>query len=95
VGSFRAGDFGLYDLLGNVWQWVDNCGGTAAAGALCEHPAQVRGGAFTTRRGVVASLPSGELAPDVRDSNIGFRVARDLDAVTTLRGNCANGTDSP
>ena len=95
VGSFRPGDFGLYDLLGNVWQWVDDCGGSSGRLGSCDHPAQVRGGAFSTRRSVVAVAPNGALAPDIRDSNIGFRIARDLDATSTLRENCASDTDSP
>ncbi|HUN27187.1 MAG TPA: SUMF1/EgtB/PvdO family nonheme iron enzyme [Steroidobacteraceae bacterium] len=94
VASFSAGDFGLFDLLGNVWQWVGDCAETAASGP-CGRRAEVRGGAFTTRFGALASLPAGILAPGVRDYNIGFRVARDVETVTAARADCSALTSSP
>ena len=32
-GAFRPNGFGLHDMLGNVWQWADDCYHTSYAGA--------------------------------------------------------------
>jgi Sulfatase-modifying factor enzyme 1 len=85
VGSFSPSELGLYDLIGNVWEWVADCGDSDAQ---CRY-GLVRGGAFTTRVSVAGSLPSGRVAPYQRDRNIGFRVARELDgAAPSALGLC-------
>jgi len=85
--AFRPGTYGLFDLLGNVWQWVD-CD-TVRSGVPCGSPAHVRGGAFSTRYAVVESLPTGTLSPITRDNNIGFRVARELQSAKPEPVDCA------
>ena len=87
TGSFSPSELGLYDVIGNVWQWMSDCRDAEHDSGLCRARA-VRGGAFTTRRSVVLQLPGSELPPMVRDRNIGFRVVRDLETTPGARLSC-------
>jgi formylglycine-generating enzyme required for sulfatase activity len=84
VGSFSANRFGLHDLSGNVWEWVEDCWEEAAPrpidGSAHEAPnCQIR----IMRGGSWASLPV-KIRPGHREPNhpgdvgefLGFRVAR-------------------
>lgn len=94
VGSFAPSDFGLYDLVGNVWEWMADCGKGGAGDSQCRQGV-VRGGAFTTRKNVAFTLPAGRLAIGTRDRNIGFRVARELSGASpTAQGLCAGTADA-
>ena len=65
VGSFRANDFGLHDMLGNVSEWVDDCWNDNYSGGPSDGRAWIsdecsrrvrRGGSwYETRGGVRAA----------------------------------------
>ena len=88
VGSLRPNAFGLYDMLGNVWQRTEDCGHENYSGAPRDGSAWVTGGDCTKRivRGgawfsSLDQLRSAIRAADpaeFRKNDIGFRVARSL-----------------
>lgn len=72
VGAKRPNDFGLFDTLGNVWEWCWDYADTARYGDY----RVLRGGGWADRKwSVRASVRRGS-APDARLDDIGFRVAR-------------------
>jgi len=87
AGSFGPNGFGLYDMLGNVWQWTADCFNGSYAGApitggawqtgTCDRRVR-RGGSWynlpkTLRAAMRDGVPAGN-----RDVTGGFRVARTL-----------------
>ncbi|MBV8810764.1 MAG: formylglycine-generating enzyme family protein [Acidobacteriaceae bacterium] len=89
VGSFRPNKFGLYDMAGNVGEWVEDCyhnayRDTPADGSAVEscmprfHNARVmRGGAWNAIPAWLRSASRDVEVPSLRADTFGFRVARD------------------
>ena len=88
VGSLRANAFGLYDMLGNVWEWALDCASLDYIGRPVDARAWVweggcsrriqRGGGWST--GPERSRPGfhGDGSADDRSDFAGFRVVREL-----------------
>jgi len=88
TGSFASSELGLFDLVGNAWEWTDECAVSGRAASRCAQTL-VRGGAFTTRRSIAIEVPSASLSPLTRDRNIGFRVLREIDGTPAVtRASC-------
>jgi formylglycine-generating enzyme required for sulfatase activity len=87
VGSFSANAYGLYDVLGNVWQWTADCwsksyvaapiDGAAWVQANCNRRA-ARGGAWTNRPWVLRSASRTSFGADRRYNYVGFRVVKSM-----------------
>ena len=88
VGSFSANAFGLHDVHGNVWEWVEDCwhgdyagappdGSARTSGGDCSRRV-LRGGSWDSYPGSVRSALRGWHAAGNRSYYLGFRVARTL-----------------
>lgn len=87
VGSFLANSFGLNDVLGNVWEWTEDCWNNSYQGAPTDGSAWVtsncsrrilRGGAWHQHARDLRSARRYSDIPDARTMGFGFRVARSL-----------------
>jgi formylglycine-generating enzyme required for sulfatase activity len=87
VGSFQPNAFGLYDMHGNVWEWVQDCENESYGGAPSDGSAWtagdcgrriLRGGAWNFDAQFLRSAYRGGNSADVRISINGFRVGRTL-----------------
>lgn len=87
VGSFKANAFGLHDLLGNVFEWTQDCwhddyvkapidGAAREDGDCSQHEA--RGGSWFSSPAYVRDAYRSHFAADDRNTRLGIRVARDL-----------------
>ena len=88
VGTFPANAFGLHDMHGNVWEWVEDCykkdyesvpnDGYAVVADDCRLRV-LRSGSWFSKPGHLRSAVRNRLRPDSRLHNFGLRVARDLE----------------
>jgi formylglycine-generating enzyme required for sulfatase activity len=89
VGKKKPNKFGLYDMHGNVYQWVEDCWhkdldrgpkDESAWVTDCDDPNRhtVRGGSWITRADVLRSFHRGLAVTIGQNNELGFRVARDL-----------------
>ena len=85
VGSFAANAFGLHDVHGNVFEWVQDCWNDSYAGSPGDGSAWesgecsrrvLRGGSWGDIPGLLRAADRVRDVTGYRDSNAGFRVAR-------------------
>jgi formylglycine-generating enzyme required for sulfatase activity len=89
VGSFAANGFGLYDMVGNVWEWTLDCwhdnydnapadgSDWAASGDCSKHV--VRGGSYVSFPAAVRCADRWGYPTSGRFDSVGFRLARTLE----------------
>ena len=72
VGAYPANRFGLYDTVGNVWEWVSDCWGA------CENPDLyvMRGGSYLLKEAEVKTVVRGHILKHERRGSVGFRLAK-------------------
>ena len=88
VGTYKPNAFGLYDMIGNVWEVVADCwhpnyvGAPGDGSAWGEEPncreSTLRGGSFVSNYASDRAAARHEAWPSAQFFNYGFRVARSL-----------------
>lgn len=87
VGSYPPNAFGLHDLIGNVWEWTEDCFYNDYASAKPDSAARtepacpartVRGGDWFSSEAALRPAARAKANADARHDDIGFRVARSL-----------------
>jgi formylglycine-generating enzyme len=88
VGMFKANSFGLKDMLGNVFQWTEDCWHADYDGAPIDGSArddggcterELRGGSWFSPPAYVRANYRNHFASDYRTSSVGIRLVRDVE----------------
>jgi formylglycine-generating enzyme required for sulfatase activity len=88
VGSFAPNAFGLFDMVGNIWEWVEDCvhenyqdaptdGSAWLEGGDCKNRI-VRGGSWNNTPVNLRTANRVGTSRGFRDNLLGFRIARTL-----------------
>lgn len=87
VSQFTANPFGLFDVHGNVWEWVEDCpspnyraapadGSAVLSGRLCQQRV-IRGGSWDNTPPRLRASARAWVGVETRSNIIGFRVVRE------------------
>ncbi len=85
MGSFRANAFGLHDMLGNLWEWGQDCWNESYSGAPTDGTAWtsgncsrrvLRGGSWVSLPRSVRSASRLRIGTSLRIDFFGFRISR-------------------
>ena len=88
AGAFTGNLFGVYDVLGNVWEWTQDCASGSYGGVSGDGRARqtagcgtrvVRGGSWINGPTLLRAARRDWLPADQRFNVVGFRIARTLD----------------
>lgn len=87
VASFTPNSFGVHDMIGNVWEWTQDCWNESYTGAPGNGSAWTtgdcsrrvaRGGSWDVRPQVARSAVRSRNSTSLRNFSYGFRLARTL-----------------